>query len=153
MLKPSTINVHVSCSIFIFLSAGCQIMSSRRSFFYLVYRVKGSFLHCGEVQILFNMITEVLLEEEVIIGQGKGITGSGAVHVQPLLNWGAAKKQDRRSETQMESCKRDSAMYMDPSVFGQPFFQSDSWWLFYSCFLSFYSNLQICHEGKAVLFC
>lgn len=87
MLKLSKTNVHVSCNIFIFLSAGCEIMSPRRSCVYLLYRVKGSFsliCHCGEVQILFNMNIEVLLEEEVIIGQGKGITGSGAVPVQPL---------------------------------------------------------------------
>lgn len=33
----------------------------------------------------FSMIIEVLLdEEEVIVWQGKGITGSGAVDVQPL---------------------------------------------------------------------
>lgn len=43
-------------SVFIFLSAGCQIMSLRRSCVYLVYRVKGSFAlisHHEEVQILF----------------------------------------------------------------------------------------------------
>lgn len=145
------------CSIFSFLSAGCQIMSSRRSCVYLVYKVKGSFSlisHHGEFQILFSMIIVVLLDR----GRSYHLTGWGnhrewCCACTALVNWGAAKKPDRWSETQMESSRRDSTMYMDPSVFGQASFQSDSWWLFYSCFLSFYSSLQICHEGKSILFC
>lgn len=82
------------------------------------------------------------MEEEVIVWQGKGITGSGAVDVQPL--W--TEEQQKIGEVN----KRDSAIYMDFLTFGQPSFQSDSWWLFCSCFLSFYSSLQICHEGKTI---